>query len=152
MANTKGRDLLLKIEQPADSGTYIYIGGLTSLSWTIANESVDATDKFSNGVRELVEGAGTQTHSISADFWPKDSVSDDLVWGISHLNQQRRIKIITGGTTDYTGLFDFTSYERSGAYADIEGGALSLENNNGLTEVSPLVSTSLEYGVFVFNV
>lgn len=153
MAGTpiKGRDFGLQIESPAGSGTYINVGGLTNVTYTITNESVDATDKYSNGVRELAEGAGVQSHSITADFFPKNAASDDLIRTICHLNQQRSIKLLTGTSTDYAGAFDFSNYDNTGAFNGIEGASISLESAEGF-EIAAVDAYELAYAAFVINV
>lgn len=65
MAADKGRDLLLKIESSAGSGTYNTIANLMSVNFTINNNQVDITNKSSSGERELLEAAGTTGTDIS---------------------------------------------------------------------------------------
>ncbi len=63
MAAEKGMALLLKAG--AVLSTPVTIGCQRSLTITVNNEQVDITNKDSLGIRDLLEGAGVQSTSLS---------------------------------------------------------------------------------------
>lgn len=131
----KGRDFLLQIEHPADSGTFVNIGGLTNLSYSITNSSVDETDKYSNGNRELAANAGVASYSLSFDFFYKGAASDAILMSAAHENTQRVFKLITAGEYNYQFTADSVSYERTGAFDGLEGGSVTLESSGAVTAI-----------------
>ena len=64
MAAQKGLDMLLKIN--TSGSTYATVGGLRSTSITLNDESVDITNKDSQGSRTMLAGGGVSSVSISA--------------------------------------------------------------------------------------
>lgn len=66
MAAQRGKDLLLKIEDPIGSGTFSTIGGLRSRTLSLNAQTIDITHAQSNGGwRELLAGAGVRQASIA---------------------------------------------------------------------------------------
>lgn len=134
MAASKGRDLLLKIWDASGTPAYKSLGGTTECSISIGNEQVDVTNKFSNGNRESLEGAGTTTWSISASGWTDDTAAYNIVKLAAHANTQIKAEIVNGAGDVIECLkWDVTSFEDSGGFNDAEAFSISLESATSVT-------------------
>ena len=73
MAAQKGLDMLIKLDI---SGTQTTIGGLRSSSISLSDESLDVTNKDSQGTRTLLAGGGVNSLSISGSGVFTDSAAE----------------------------------------------------------------------------
>ncbi|OHC53853.1 MAG: hypothetical protein A3E48_23160 [Rhodobacterales bacterium RIFCSPHIGHO2_12_FULL_62_75] len=89
---------------------------------SIANESIDVTDKDSNGVIELLATAATQQVSISVEGVYDDPVLRDIAFGpgVSPLLTDLTFKFADALTTADTiaGNFFLSSYEEGNPHDD----------------------------------
>lgn len=66
MAAQKGKELLVKLgNEDGPPETFTALGGFRTNSLQINGETVDITNKDSNGFRELLDGAGIRSLSFS---------------------------------------------------------------------------------------
>ena len=138
MAAQKGSAFLLKENS---TGTPATVGGLRSTSMTINNEMVDISSKDSNPfisgaknkARDLLEGAGISSMTITASGVFTDSSTENLVRGFA-LDQTIKgyVLVFPDGST-LAGNFLVTSYERGGEFNGEETYSLTLESSNALT-------------------
>ena|SRR5579872_1850029 len=113
MANLKGRLYLLKLATDGSGGT---LAGLRNLSAKINNEMVDITNKDSNGWRTLLDGAGTQSVTLSADGVAADHGTYATVKGYAQNNSINGFQIV-GPDGDLIALqAAITSFQEAGAY------------------------------------
>ena len=77
MAAQKGLDMLLKIN--TSGSTYVTVGGLRSTSISLNDESVDITNKDSQGNRTMLAGGGMNSVSITASGVFTDASSEENV-------------------------------------------------------------------------
>lgn len=136
MAGQKGRDVLIKAESSAGSGTYNTLGGLRVNSAKINNEPVDITSKDSAGWRTLLEGAGVQSISVSGSGVFTDATAYQVVRVAAMANDQINFKIVFPGSTYprvYTGEFMITELEEAGEYNGEMTYSLTLESSGTIT-------------------
>ncbi len=117
MAAQRGRDLLVKIHDGSASfedANYIVVGGFKSNGFDMNGESVDITNKDSGGFKELLEGAGTVSLSISGDGVFVDDASFQRVHDHMLARTHPSCKIIVPDFAEYTGPFSIESLSLSG--------------------------------------
>jgi len=80
MAAQKGKDILLKIGDGAETEVFTTVAGLRARTISLNARSVDATDGDSAGRwRELLVGAGVRQASVSGSGVFRDAASDALI-------------------------------------------------------------------------
>lgn len=80
MAAQKGKDILLKIGDGAETEVFTTVAGLRARTISLNARSVDATDSDSAGRwRELLAGAGVRQASVSGAGVFRDAASDALI-------------------------------------------------------------------------
>lgn len=131
-----GRDLLLKVEAPAASGSYSTLGGLRAKTYTINNEAIDVTNHGSNEYREILDGAGIRSMSVSGsgvhtgDAATLNAIESAMLAGTLLLFQ---IVDVTSGGRTYSASFKVTSFERGGEHNAEQTYSLSLESSGQIT-------------------
>jgi len=79
MPAQRGRDMLLKAD-PNRSGSYETLAGLRSTRLAFNAETVDVTNRESEGRwRELLEGAGVRSASLSGAGLFRDQAADETI-------------------------------------------------------------------------
>ena len=138
MAAGKGSSFLLKENS---TGTPATVGGLRSTSMTINGEVVDITTKDSNAfitsgndkARDLLQGGGVRSMSISASGVFTDSSTENLVRGFAFDGAIQNYDLIFSDGSKIAGAFLITSYERAGEFNGEETYSLTLESSNTIT-------------------
>jgi len=138
MAAQKGSSFLLKDNS---TGTPTTIGGLRSTSMTINGEMVDITTKdsaaFISGgadkARDLLEGGGVRSMSISASGVFTDSSAENTVRGFAFDGQIKTYQLAFGDGSTLDGYFLITSFEKAGEYNGEETYSITLESHNTVT-------------------
>jgi TP901-1 family phage major tail protein len=138
MAAGKGSSFLLKENS---TGTPATVGGLRSTSMTINGETVDITTKDSNAfissgndkARDLLQGGGVRSMSISASGVFTDSSTENLVRGFAFDGAIQNYDLIFSDGSKISGAFLITSYERAGEFNGEETYSLTLESSNTIT-------------------
>ncbi len=131
MAVEKGRGFLLKVGTAAAGTT---LAGCRTTSMSIGNDAVDITNKDSAGFMTLLEAAGTQKLSISAE-----GVFDPAGGGQSTIEGYVMAKSINAfglafdGGKEIDGNFLITSYELSGNHDGEVTFSISLESSGAFT-------------------
>ena len=141
MAAQKGSALLLKATL---SGSLTTIAGLRSTSMSINGEMVDVTTIDSNPLvaggadkaREILEGGGIRSMSISASGVFTDSALENDIRISAQKGQIREYKLVFGDGDDITGNFLITSYERAGEFNGEETYSMTLESSGQVTHTS----------------
>ena len=129
MAAQKGSDFLLKIgdgETPTEG--FATVGGFRSNKFSINNETVDVTNKDSNGVRELLSGSGVQSFSLSGSGVFMDDAAFAAVEQVVRNNECRNWQVIVPGLGVYEGLYQVTSLEFGGEHNGEMTYSLSMES------------------------
>ncbi len=138
MAAGKGSSFLLKENS---TGTPATVGGLRSTSMTINGEAVDITTKDSNAfissgndkARDLLQGGGVRSMSITASGVFTDSSTENLVRGFAFDGAIQNYDLVFSDGSKIAGAFLITSYERAGEFNGEETYSLTLESSNTIT-------------------
>lgn len=131
MAAQSGRVYLLKLGADGSGGT---VAGLRDLTATINNESVDITNKDSAGWRELGEGFGTQSVTLSAAGIATDGATFESLKGYAQANSINALQVIQTTEGDYlAGNFQVTSFQESGSHNNELSFTLTLESAGAVT-------------------
>ena len=116
MAAQKGKDLLLKIDATG-AGAFETVAGLRANRISLNAETVDATNADSAGRwRELLDGAGARSASISGSGVFKDAASDAVIRQAFFDGAAVVAQIIVPDFGVLEGPFQITSLEYSGAH------------------------------------
>ena len=116
MAAQKGKDLLLKIDATG-AGVFETVAGLRANRISLNAEAVDATNADSNGRwRELLDGAGARSASISGSGIFKDAASDAMIRQAFFDGAAVVAQIVVPDFGVLEGPFQITSLEYSGAH------------------------------------
>ncbi len=134
MTAQKGSLVLLKVGNGATpTETFTTVGGLRANSFTHNNQAVDTTNKDSGAWRQLLDGAGTRSITISGSGVFTDVASEETVRGFAMGNQIKNYQMTFGNGDSMTGPFQITSYQRSGNYNGEETYALALASAGTVT-------------------
>ncbi len=127
MTAQKGSLVLLKIGDGTTlTETFTTVGGLRTTSSTHNNQTVDATNKDSGAWRELLDGAGTRSLSISGSGVFTDSAAEETVRGYAMNNSVNNYELIFGNGDKLSGPFQIMSYQRAGNHNDAESYSITL--------------------------
>lgn len=139
MAAQKGSALLLKTTP--SGGNETTLAGLRSTSMTINGELVDITTKDSAALvtggadkaRDLLEGGGVRSLSLTASGVFTDSAVENAVRGRAQKGSRDSYKLLFGDGDHIVGNFIITSYERAGEFNGEETYSLTLESSGQIT-------------------
>lgn len=129
-----GKDFLLKVDTTG-SGSYSTIGGLQSASMSINNEAIEVTNHGSNQYREILDGAGIRSISLSGsgihngDNSTLNTIDDNCLSGT--LTNFQIVDDDSGRT--YQGAFKIVTFERAGEYNAAQTFSITLESSGSLT-------------------
>lgn len=126
MAKFKGRELLIKVETAPN--VFTTLSAQTSSGFTINNESVDVTDKDGSGWRELLEGAGITSMSLTASGYTSDNATYTFVLGKVMANEHFKCRVVRGLGDEFEGMFMAESTGSTGEYNGAETFELSLQS------------------------
>lgn len=134
MTAQKGSLLLLKVGNGGSpTETFTTIGGLRTTSFSHNNQAVDTTNKDSGAWRQLLDGAGTRSISISGNGVFTDTAAEETVRGFAMNNQIKNYQMTFGNGDSMVGAFQITSYQRMGNYNGEETYALTLASAGTVT-------------------
>lgn len=115
MTAQKSKDLLVKIGDGATSESFTTIAGGTAHSITLNDELVDVTNKDSTDRwREVLEGAGVRTCSISGSGVFKDSASEASLRTAFAAETHSNFQLIVPDFYTFTGAFKITQLQYAG--------------------------------------
>ena len=128
MAAQKGRDLLLKVDSTG-AGVFVTVAGLRNRSLSLNARPVDITNADSvNGWREILEGAGIKSASLSGTGVFRDDAADETVRGYFFNGSIRNWQLIVPGFGIIQGAFQITALEYAGEYDGEVTYSLALES------------------------
>ena len=117
MTAQRGKDLLIKIGDGADPETFTTVAGLRASTLSFNAQTVDVTNNDSAGMwRELLNGSGVNSASISGSGVFKDAASDVSLRAafFNQANTDFQIVIPSFGTVQ--GPFKITALAYDGPY------------------------------------
>lgn len=133
MSGQKGRDVLVKVDTTG-GGSFSTIGGGRSKSIALNAEAIDITDADStNEWREILDGAGIRTATISLSGVFKDSATEEDVRGYHFANSVDDYQFIIPDFGTIEGAFKCTSLEYSGEYNGEAQYSMTFESAGALT-------------------
>ena len=128
MAAQKGRDLLLKVDSTV-AGVFVSVAGLRNRNLSLNARPVDITNADSvNGWREILEGAGIKSASLSGTGVFRDDAADETVRGYFFNGSIRNWQLIVPGFGIIQGAFQITALEYAGEYDGEVTYSLALES------------------------
>jgi len=136
MAAQQGRELLLKIHDESNDfadANYIAVGGFTSNNLDINGETIDITTKDSGGFKELLEGGGSVSLSVSGSGVFLDDASFQRVHDHMLAQTHPNCQIIVPDFAKYTGKFAVTRLSLAGADKQAVTYDISLESSGAVT-------------------
>lgn len=137
MSKVAGVDVILKVEETPGGGSFIAVGGQRGCSLSRSAETIDVTDKNSNGWSEAM--VGVKSWSLECDGFVV--LGDNALTKIHEAFENRtklKVEIRVGGDKDtngftYTGEVVITDFPEEFSYDDAVTYSLSLQG------ASPLV-------------
>lgn len=135
MAAQKGLDMLIKVSDDGTSGgTLNTVGGIRSTSFSLGAEQVDTTTADStNRFRELLEGAGVRSVSVSGSGVFKDDAVDEDLRGHFVAGTHAYIQLTIPNFYTIAGEFHIGSLEYSGDHDGEVAFSISLESSGDMT-------------------
>lgn len=132
----KGRVFLLKEGDGGSPETFVTVAGLRPTSYTVDGESVDVSDKDGSGWRDLLDGGGITSLSISASgiFETAESTQSNL--RSRAMDKSLNNYQIDDGEDILEGAFQVTSFEAGGEHDGEQTFSVSLESS-GVVSVTP---------------
>lgn len=124
-----GRDFVVLVGDIETATNFKLVGAMRSTSFSINNETVDVTAKGADAWRELLEGAGVQSVSMSA-AGPMTNAETIKTMRAEVMRQGiRYYKIVSKLGYYFIGKFQATSLEIAGEHNAEETYSLSLESS-----------------------
>ncbi|MXN65705.1 phage major tail protein, TP901-1 family [Stappia sp. GBMRC 2046] len=133
MTAQKGKDLLLKCDADG-AGNFVTVAGLRARRISLNAGAVDVTDADSAGRwRELLEGAGTRSASVSGSGIFKDGTSDAAVRGFFFDGTIRNWQVVVPDFGTIEGPFQIAGLDYAGEHNGEVTYDLALESAGALT-------------------
>ncbi len=126
MAAQKGRLFLLKSGTAAAGTT---LAGMRTTGMTLNNEQVDVTTKDSAGWRTLLEGAGVQSLSLSAEGVFNNAAVEHTVRGYAFANSINAFALVFPDGDYIEGSFAISNFQRAGAHNGEETYSMAFESS-----------------------
>lgn len=129
MTGVAGRQFIIELN--GGGSVWNTIGGGRELTLSINNEIVDTTNKDSAGIRQLLEGAGVTSVSITVSGVHVDSAALDTIRTAALGNDHKTFRVTDPASTNggvYSGSFAIASFEQSGTYNESMAWNLTLES------------------------
>ncbi len=128
MPNYCGKDFVVQIGNGGSPETFQTVAAMQATSFTLANETVDVTNKDEMPWRQLFN-CGVRSASVSANGFFTDHASLVSVQTAARNGTILNYTIISGRGDKYVGAFQITSFERNGEYNGAEQFSISLESS-----------------------
>lgn len=111
MGAQSGKDMLLKLDETG-SGSFITVAGIRSRQLAFNAQTIDTTDSQSAGQwRELLQGGGVKTASLSGSGIFKDAQSDARIRELFFAGQVRDWQLVIPDFGIIEGKFQITALE-----------------------------------------
>jgi len=132
MAAQKGASLLLKIGDGGSPESFTTVGGLRSTEISLADESVDVTNKDSSGNRTLLADAGIASVSISGSGVFTDAASETTLKNQWNAASFSNYQVIIPDFGTYQGAFQLTALSYAGEHNGEVTYNVSLESSGAI--------------------
>lgn len=129
MAAQKGRSFLLKVSDNASPPSFVTLAGLRETDFSINGDTVDITDKDSNGFRELLDGGGTKSLSVSGSGVFDDDAQADELRRRADGGDLAEYQLTFGNSDVLTLTGQVTSFSRAGAHDGEETFDVTIESS-----------------------
>ena len=142
MAAQKGKDILVKLltSAPSQSKTYTTMAGLRTHTLAFNSNIVDISNASqTHSWRELLEGAGLKTMSVSGEGVFRDETADEKIREAFVNGTIKEWLIHIPHFYDISGKFQITALEYAGDYDGEMTWRLSLESAGELSWASTSV-------------
>ena len=133
MAAQKGRALLIKVGDGAESEAFTTVAGLRSSTITLNDETVDITTKDNAPYRTLLANAGIQSLTISGSGVFTDAAVEETLRGYLGSATLKNFQVVIPDFQTYEGEFQLTSLEYAGEYNGEVTYSLTLESSGQIT-------------------
>lgn len=111
MGAQSGKDMLLKLDETG-SGSFITVAGIRSRQLAFNAQTIDTTDSQSAGQwRELLQGGGVKTASLSGSGIFKDAQSDARIRELFFAGQVRDWQVVIPDFGTIEGKFQISALE-----------------------------------------
>lgn len=129
MAAQKGSEILIKLGDGATPDVFTTVAGLRTKNITLNTETVDVTNSDStNKWRELLEGAGIRSASMSGGGVFKDSVSEASLLAVKLAGTIRNYQVVIPGLGTFEGAFQISQLQYAGEHNAEATYEMSLES------------------------
>lgn len=133
MAAEKGLNVLLKVSGGSPT-SYVAVAGQQSTNFTTENTAADITDKTNSGWSSTLQVLHGATITCSGvPIWP-DTDGLDVIR--SNWTAQTDVDcqiVLNSSNSNYTGVFQVTSFDITGEHTDATKYSFTLQNNGVLT-------------------
>lgn len=129
----KGLLFLLKAGDGEQAETFTTVAGLRSTGLTINGETVDVTDKDAAGLRQLLDGGGVTSFSVTGAGVFKDDASQTLLESRAIVKSLDNYQVVFDGGRTYEGAFQVTTVDYAGEYNGEHTYSITLESHDDLT-------------------
>ena len=134
MAGQKGRDVLIKIGDGAESETFTTLAGIRAKTISLNAKSVDGTSGESPSAwRELIAGAGVKSASVSGAGVFKDAASDAAIQQIFFAQSTRNFQLVIPDFGVLSGPFLVESLDYSGDHDGEAAFAITLASAGAIS-------------------
>ncbi|MEQ8405703.1 MAG: phage major tail protein, TP901-1 family [Oceanicaulis sp.] len=134
MTAQAGKDILLKIGDGGASESFAAVAGLRAKTISLNARPVDVTHADSPGRwRELIEGAGLRSASVTGSGIFVDSTADETVRGVFFDQAKRAWRLVIPHFGTLEGPFLVTALEYSGRHDGEAAYSLSLASAGQLS-------------------
>ena len=117
MSAQRGKDLLIKIGDGADPEVFTTVAGLRASTLAFNAQSVDVTNADSAGQwRELLDGGGVASASISGSGVFKDAASDASLRSAFFAQSLKDFQIVIPSFGTVSGPFKLTALQYDGPF------------------------------------
>ncbi len=122
MTMQRGKDILLKLEEPAGSPVFLTMAGLRARTISLNAKTIDTTNADSAGEwRELLPGAGVKSLSVSGSGVFTDSAADEAIRSTFFAQDARRWQMVIPDFGILDGVMQIAALEYAG---DFDGEAV----------------------------
>lgn len=117
MTMQRGKDILLKLEDPTGSSIFITMAGLRARTISLNAKIIDTTNADSAGEwRELLPGAGVKSLSVSGSGVFTDSAADEAIRSVFFAQDARRWQVIIPNFGALDGVMQVAALEYAGEF------------------------------------
>ena len=136
MTAEQGRAFLVKIGDGADPEVFTTIGGMRSTSISINSDSVDITNKTSQGWREVLTGAGIRSVVVSGSGVFTNSAAEQTVQQKVLSASVDNYEIVFESGDKFTGAFQVTRLDYTGDFNGERSYSLNMASSGQINFVA----------------